>query len=60
LVAGVVWGGAIGLFVGLAVFVIANTTQTAWLWYRSRPAEQVVRKRDLALENASVAEATTD
>jgi progressive ankylosis protein len=60
LFAGVVWGGTVGLFIGLAVFVLANTTQTAWLWYRSRPAEQVVRQRDLALENVPAAEATTD
>jgi hypothetical protein len=44
--AGVWWGGITGLFVGLAAFVAANLTQTAWLWFRSRLAEQAVRERD--------------
>ena len=34
--AGVVWGEAPGLFVGLAAFTIGTIAQTGWLWYRSR------------------------
>jgi hypothetical protein len=44
LVVGVRWGGVVGLFIGLAAFVAANLTQTAWLWFRSRLAEQAVRE----------------
>jgi hypothetical protein len=36
--AGVLWGEATGLYVGLAAFVIATFAQTVWLWVRSRPA----------------------
>jgi hypothetical protein len=58
--AGVAWGGLIGLYVGLGVFVIANTTQTAWLWYRSRPAERLVSQRDRELERAPLPKAILD
>jgi len=46
---GVAWGGATGLFVGLAAFVGAMLLQTVWLWHRSRPAEREVTERDRAL-----------
>lgn len=36
LVAGVVWGGMIGLYVGIAGLVISSTAQTIWLWFRAR------------------------
>jgi hypothetical protein len=45
---GVAWGGATGLFVGLAAFVSAMLLQTAWLWHRSRPAERAAKERDRA------------
>ncbi len=38
LFAGVVWGGATGLYVGLAGMVIATLAQTVWLWWRARAA----------------------
>jgi hypothetical protein len=44
--AGVAWGQAIGLYIGLAAFTISTTAQTAWLWWRSRPAVRAVLARD--------------
>jgi hypothetical protein len=44
--AGVLWGEATGLYVGLAAFVIATFAQTVWLWVRSRPALQAAKERD--------------
>ena len=44
--AGVVWGQVIGLYVGLAAFTISSAAQTAWLWWRSRPALRAVAARD--------------
>ncbi len=46
LTAGVRWGKAPGLYVGLAGLVISTLTQAIWLWYRSRPARAAVRARD--------------
>jgi progressive ankylosis protein len=46
---GVAWGQAIGLYVGLAAFAISTAAQTAWLWWRSRPALRAVAIRDAAL-----------
>ena len=46
LIAGVAWGMVIGLYVGLAALVLSTLAQTAWLWYRSRPARAAVRARD--------------
>jgi len=57
---GVWWGGVVGLFVGLAAFVAANLTQTAWLWFRSRLAEQAVRERDRNLAIFPTAQASAD
>ncbi|HID89232.1 MAG TPA: hypothetical protein EYH27_01935 [Anaerolineales bacterium] len=39
----ILWAGAAckrvpGLYVGLMAFAVGRTLQTAWLWYRSRPA----------------------
>jgi hypothetical protein len=44
--AGVIWGQMIGLYVGLSAFTISSATQTAWLWWRSRPALRAVVARD--------------
>lgn len=44
--AGVTWGQAVGLYVGLAAFAISITVQTGWLWWRSRPALRAVAVRD--------------
>jgi hypothetical protein len=49
LAAGVAYGQVTGLYVGLAALVISTLVQTAWLWYRSRPALAEVSRRDAAL-----------
>ena len=58
--AGVLWGGAVGLYIGLIAFVAANLTQTAWLWLRSRTAERAVSERDQALTALPVSPASAD
>jgi hypothetical protein len=58
--AGVLWGGMVGLFVGLAALVTANLTQTAWLWIRSRLAEQAVRQRDRDLAMMPLVQGSAD
>lgn len=35
---GVAWGGVTGLYVGMAGFAVGYLAQTAWLWWRARPA----------------------
>ena len=46
-----------GLYVGMVAFMLANLTQTLWLWVRSRPVMKIVQDRDgiisggLAVEN---------
>lgn len=48
LLAGVLWGRAGGLYIGLAALLASTLAQTAWLWLRSRPAiraaEEVVSR----------------
>ncbi|MDY7079718.1 MAG: hypothetical protein SXV54_22765 [Chloroflexota bacterium] len=44
--AGVVWGRVAGLYVGLVASGAGMLTQTAWLWWRSRPARHVLLTRD--------------
>jgi hypothetical protein len=46
--AGVAWGQAAGLYIGLAAFALSSLMQTAWLWYRSRPVMRSVQVRDMA------------
>ena len=46
LTAGVVWGGIIGLYIGLASLTISTLAQTGWLWLRSRPVREQVCRRD--------------
>jgi hypothetical protein len=46
--AGVVWGKWAGLYIGLAVMAISMAAQTLWLWHRSRPVMEEVRRRDTA------------
>ena len=43
---GVIWGKAIGLYIGLSSFVLSTFIQTVWLWYRSRGAILAVHQRD--------------
>ncbi|HET89722.1 MAG TPA: hypothetical protein ENN99_03140 [Chloroflexi bacterium] len=47
----VLWAGAVrgetaGLYVGSAAFSVGMLTQTAWLWWRSRPALRTLQSRD--------------
>ena len=49
LVAGVVWGGATGLYVTMAAFVLGELVRTFWLWLRSRGARRELRERDAAV-----------
>ncbi len=47
LVAGVAWGGAAGLFVGLISLSLSTFIQTIWLWRGSRQVIYEVQQRDL-------------
>lgn len=44
--AGVIWGKAAGIYVGVAAMSIASIGQTIWLWIRSRKAFANVLVRD--------------
>jgi hypothetical protein len=46
LLIGVLWGKAIGLYVGLVSFVLSTFIQTVWLWYRSQGPIYAVHLRD--------------
>jgi hypothetical protein len=46
LVLGVLWGQMIGLYVGLASFVLSTFIQTVWLRVRSKNAILIVHQRD--------------
>ncbi len=46
LFAGVAWGQAAGLYVGLTALTVSVGMQTLWLWHRSTPAIAQVRQRD--------------
>jgi hypothetical protein len=48
LIAGVIWGQVTGLYIGLAAFLISSTVQNIWLWYRSLPVFEILRKKDQA------------
>jgi hypothetical protein len=43
---GVTWGGAAGLYVGLLALAASVATQTAWLWWRSRPILKLIREEN--------------
>ena len=47
LVAGVIWGQMVGLYVGWAGFVVGNLARITWLWYRSRPVVTDLQERDI-------------
>lgn len=53
LTAGVLWGQATGLYVGLATLTISTALQTGWLWFRSRPAIRANLARGSELEARS-------
>jgi len=44
--AGVVYGSVTGLYIALSAFSLSMFTQTAWLWFRSRPVFHAVQQRD--------------
>jgi progressive ankylosis protein len=46
LVAGVIWGGAVGLYVAVGAFVLGEVVRTAWLWLRSRHVRAALHARD--------------
>jgi hypothetical protein len=46
LVAGVIWHGITGLYVGMGAFTISFFLQTLWLHYRSQPIIRAVYARD--------------
>jgi hypothetical protein len=43
---GVLSANVIGLYIGLASFVLSTFIQTVWLWFRSRGAIDAVNQRD--------------
>ena len=45
--AGVAWGQAIGLYIGLVAFGVGALAQTVWLWHRSRPVMRTLQVRDV-------------
>ncbi|MBN1149124.1 MAG: hypothetical protein JXA78_17830 [Anaerolineales bacterium] len=46
LVAGVLWGQATGLYIGMAALSLSVFTQTAWLWLRARPVLRKVESKE--------------
>ncbi len=46
LVTGVLWGGAIGLYVAVAAWTAGELLRTLWLWWRSGPARRRLGARD--------------
>jgi hypothetical protein len=48
---GVAWGGAIGLYVGLAALSGGELLRTSWLWWRSREIRQAIREQDCNLSS---------
>jgi hypothetical protein len=51
LIIGVVWGQVIGLYIGLASFVLSTFIQTVWLWVRSKHAISIAYQHD-SMENS--------
>jgi hypothetical protein len=43
---GIAWGGAAGLYVGVVAMTASVATQTAWLWWRSRPVLRHIREEE--------------
>ena len=50
LLAGILWGEMIGLYVGLGAFSFGMFVQTLWLWVRSRSVLHALIERDQHLE----------
>ena len=47
---GIIWGGTVGLYVGLGAFSFGMAVQTLWLWVRSRSVLRALFERDHELE----------
>jgi len=50
MLAGIIWGGTVGLYVGLGAFSFGMAVQTLWLWIRSRSVVRALFGRDRELE----------
>ncbi|HKI54236.1 MAG TPA: hypothetical protein VJ987_08935, partial [Anaerolineales bacterium] len=50
LIAGIIWGKMVGLYVGLGAFSFGMFVQTLWLWVRSRPVLRALSEHDQHLE----------
>jgi hypothetical protein len=44
--AGVIWGQATGLYIGIGAFTLSMVVQLGWLWYRSRKVFGAIEARD--------------
>lgn len=60
LILGVVWGEVLGLYIGLGVFVIANLTQTIWLWRRSTSSQKQIQEAELLQQSTLLIDASPD
>jgi O-antigen/teichoic acid export membrane protein len=60
LIMGVIWGEVLGLYIGLAVFVIANLTQTLWLWWRSAKSQKQIQEAELLQQTTLLIETSLD
>jgi hypothetical protein len=50
LMAGIIWGEMVGLYVGLGAFSFGMFIQTLWLWIRSHPVLRALYERDQRIE----------
>jgi hypothetical protein len=50
LMAGIIWGEMVGLYVGLGAFSFGMFIQTLWLWIRSDPVLRALYERDQRIE----------
>lgn len=53
LAAGVLWGGAPGLYIGLFALMVGTLARSVWLWHRTRTTLYTRRQRDLQLINVA-------
>jgi hypothetical protein len=52
--AGVAWSQVSGLYIGQAALTLSVLTQTAWLWLRSLPVLEIIRRRDVLPQEAAL------
>ena len=55
---GVGFGTVTGLYIAMTAFSISMLTQSAWLWFRSRPVFHAVQQRDAQASAWQSSEAT--